>query len=153
MKIVFINNLYKPYARGGAERVVEERAHSALARSDEAVVITLAKNKSEHKQVFWDGKIKVIRIWTKNIFSYFDLSKHSYLIKLIWHFIDIFGCTRDLQQILLSEKPDVVETHNLVGTQCRNFKFQISNFKSKILFAIADRSPGAHPVRPIQTFR
>jgi len=115
MKIVFINNLYKPYARGGAERVVEQRALEALEKGDDVTVITLAKNKSEHKQIFWDGKIKIIRIWPKNIFSYFDLAKHNFFTKLVWHLIDIFGSSRDLQQILLSEKPDVVETHNLMG--------------------------------------
>lgn len=115
MKIVFINNLYKPYARGGAERVVEQRALEALDRGDEVVVITLAKDESEHKQVFWDGKIKVVRIYPKNIFSYFDLAKHNFFTKLVWHLIDIFGSSQDLQNILKTEKPDVVEMHNLVG--------------------------------------
>jgi len=115
MKIVFINNLYKPYARGGAEKVVEQRALKALEQNNEVTIITLAKNKSEHNQVFWDGKIIIIRIYPQNIFSYFDLSKHNYFIKLIWHFIDIFGCMSELKQILLFEKPNIVETHNLIG--------------------------------------
>ncbi len=132
MKIVFINNLHKPYARGGAEFVVEQRAQLASIKGDEAVVITLAKNKSEHKQVFWDGKIKVIRIWPKNIFSYFDLNKHNYLTKLIWHFIDIFGCSHALKQILLSEKPDVVETHNLVGFEVYKVNKVLKSIKSDI---------------------
>lgn len=132
MKIVFINNLYKPYVRGGAEKVVEQRALKALEQNNEVTIITLAKNKSEHNQVFWDGKIKIIRIYPKNIFTYFDLNKHGYLTKLIWHFIDIFGCARYLQQILLSEKPEVVETHNLMGVGVYKIYKVLKSIKSGI---------------------
>lgn len=132
MKIVFINNLYQPYARGGAETVVRERAGQAVDRGDEVIVITLAKDKTEHNQVFWDGKIKVIRIWTKNIFSYFDLNKHNFVLKLIWHFIDIFGCIPELKQILLSEKPDVVETHNLIGIRVYKVHKVLKFIKSSV---------------------
>lgn len=118
MKIVFINNLYQPYARGGAETVVKERAGQAVDRGDEVIVITLAKDKTEHNQVFWDGKIKIIRIWPRNIFSYFDLNKYNFFFKLVWHFVDIFnwGSTKVIKNILTQEQPDVVETHNLMGT-------------------------------------
>ena len=40
MKIVLINNLYPPYAVGGAERVVEEQAKQLLAEGKEVVIIT-----------------------------------------------------------------------------------------------------------------
>lgn len=132
MKKIFINNLYFPYARGGAETVVRERAKKVLEQGDEVTVITLAKNKTEHNQVFWDGKIKVIRIWPKNIFSYFDLNKHNYFVKLIWHFIDILGCMSELKQILLSEKPDVVETHNLIGMEVYKVNKVLKSIKSGI---------------------
>lgn len=132
MKKIFINNLYFPYARGGAETVVRERAKKVLEQGDEVTVITLAKNKTEHNQVFWDGKIKVIRIWPKNIFSYFDLNKHNYFVKLIWHFIDIFGCVPELKQILLSEKPNVVETHNLIGLEFYKVNKVLKSIKSGI---------------------
>lgn len=132
MKIVFINNLYQPYTRGGAEQVVEARARQATERGDEAVVVTLAKDKSEHNQVFWNGKIKVIRIYPKNIFSYFDLNKHNYFIKLVWHFIDIFGSSRDLQQILLSEKPNLIESHNLIGLGVHKVHKVLKSIKSDV---------------------
>ncbi|MFZ2978428.1 MAG: glycosyltransferase, partial [Candidatus Magasanikiibacteriota bacterium] len=120
MKVVLINNLYKPYAVGGAERVVERRAGELVDEGNEVVIITWRP---------WDGwgswvpvksfedDITVYRFWVPNIFSYKNLSKHNFGLKLIWHFIDIFNCWsgRIIHDILKSEQPDIVETHNLMG--------------------------------------
>ncbi|HBU06769.1 MAG TPA: hypothetical protein DEB09_01670 [Candidatus Magasanikbacteria bacterium] len=120
MKVVLINNLYKPYAVGGAERVVERRARELVDGGNDVVVITWRPWSGWGSwcpvKSFEDG-INIYRFWVPNIFSYKNLSKHNFVLKLIWHFIDIFNgwSGRIIHNILKSEKPDLVETHNLMG--------------------------------------
>lgn len=115
MKYCLINNLYPPYARGGAERVVENQARDLKKQGHEVFVITL-KPKRGDNQLEKDG-VKVYQIWPFNIFSYLDLNKHGFLMKLLWHKIDIFNIwsARKVKKILEQEKPDVVYIHNLMG--------------------------------------
>lgn len=120
MKICLINNLYPPYSVGGAERVVEKIAREKIENGDQAVVITW---KSWTGSGSWnpvktveDGVV-VYRFWVPNIFSYKNLAKHNFVLKLIWHLVDIFSfwSARIIKKILEREKPDEVQTHNLMG--------------------------------------
>ena len=43
MKICFINNLYKPYNKGGAETVIENIMSGLVFRGHEVVLITLGR--------------------------------------------------------------------------------------------------------------
>lgn len=128
MKICLINNLYQPYAVGGAEKVVEARAKKYLAEGNEVFIITTQPYKgwdSLIPQKTIEEGIMVYRFYSPNIFWYKNLDKHNFLLKLIWHFLDIFNfwSTDIVYKILGEEKPDVVETHNLIGIGCYNFKF------------------------------
>lgn len=120
MKIVYINNLYPPYAVGGAEQVVFERAAEAVGRGETVVAITSAP---------WSGwgswrpirtvemDVAVYRFWVPNICWYRNLGRHTFLFRMFWHKIDVWNMwsTKIVQRILETEKPDVVETHNLMG--------------------------------------
>lgn len=120
MKTCFLNNLYPPYAVGGAERVVFARAKAMVERGEEAVVITTAP---------WQGwgswrpiktveeGIVVYRFWVPHMCWYRDLQKHSLLFKLLWHKIDVWNWQAGLivKNILQTERPDIAETHNLMG--------------------------------------
>ncbi len=120
MKICLINNLYPPNAVGGAETVVEKTAKSLVAKGEEAVVITSGVWKgwgSWKPERVEESGVVVYRFWVPNIFPYRSLRKHNLLSKLAWHKIDIFNCwsASIVRGILAVEKPDEVQTHNLMG--------------------------------------
>ena len=114
-KVCLINNLYGDNAVGGAEIVVQARALEYKKKGDSVIVITTKADKNPKIEKNNENGITVYRVWIPNIFYYKDLSKHGFVLKLIWHFIDIFKKPKAIEEILVEEKPDVVETHNLMG--------------------------------------
>ena len=115
MKICFINNLYRPYNKGGAETVIENIMSGLVFRGYEVVLITLGR-KDEVKIVNENTKIYYIKIF--NIFSFLDIDKYNnILLKLIWWLINIFNISSyiKIKKILKQEKPDIINLHNLTG--------------------------------------
>ncbi len=119
MKVCLINNLYGKNAVGGAETVVSRRALLCKEQGNEVCIITTKASKSPKIEKNNENGIDIYRVYIPNIFYYKDLGKHGFFLKLIWHFIDIFNSPKVIKQVLKEEKPDVVETHNLMGI---NFK-------------------------------
>ena len=114
MKICIINNLYKPYNKGGAETVIENIIYG-LSLDNEIILITLGRKDSVRT-----GLRPVRTYYTKpcNIFSYLDIdSKKNILLKLIWWLINIFNISSyiKIKKILKQEEQDVVNLHNLTG--------------------------------------
>ena len=111
MKICLISNLYKPYARGGAETAVELIADGLKKGGYEVVIITT-------KPLF--NKVRIqkseIRIHYVNGI-YYHLNKIPKFLRLFWHLFDMFGIGGYLavSKILKKEKPDAVMTHCLKG--------------------------------------
>lgn len=114
MKICLINNLYPPYARGGAEEVVARTAQGLKNAGHEVVLITGAPCSDE--PIVEEG-VKIYRLAPYNLYFYPTGAKHGWLARLVWHLIDIFNfvLARKIKKILQVEKPDVVHTHNLMG--------------------------------------
>ncbi|NCF75218.1 MAG: glycosyltransferase [Xanthomonadaceae bacterium] len=113
MKVCLINNLYKPFARGGAERVVENIVNVLKADGYEVFVITT-------KPIFKKVKnrdVKVYYFFPLNLFWIGNIEKHNILCRLFWHFFDIFNLHSyfRIKKILQEENPDLVITHNLKG--------------------------------------
>ncbi|MBI5221925.1 MAG: glycosyltransferase [Candidatus Magasanikbacteria bacterium] len=120
MKLCLINNLFPPYSVGGAERVVERIAKEAVKNGGQAVVITWKPWTGWgpwHPVKMVEDGVAVYRFWVPNIFSYKNLTKHNFLFKLWWHKIDIWNFLSAwiIKKILEQEKPDEVQTHNLMG--------------------------------------
>jgi len=120
MKILLINNLYKPYAVGGAEKVVEARAKEYLKQRKEVIIITSAPKNSENflrPQISNEEGIKIYRFYPLNLCWYKDLNKHGFVFKLLWHVVDVFGrhSARVIKKIIEDEKPSEIELHNLMG--------------------------------------
>jgi len=120
MKVVFINNLFPPYAVGGAEQVVAARAAELVSAGEEAVVISWRPWQgwgSWRPQKGVENGIIIYRYWVPNIFSYTNLAKHNFFWKILWHKLDVWNCWsgRIVKKILQQENPDKVETHNLMG--------------------------------------
>lgn len=122
MRVFLVNNLYRPYARGGAETVVETAARTLRDAGHEVHVITIGRSQDVHW--FWrtstcveDG-ITIHRFAPMQFFNYTrNIGRMPFWLRMIWHawdLIDDFGywvLRRRIQQL----RPDTVYTHNVKG--------------------------------------
>jgi glycosyltransferase involved in cell wall biosynthesis len=114
MKLCLINNLYPPHARGGAEQVVYKTVQGLLRAGHKVVVITTAPG-GAHK--WQENNLTVYRFQPWNLFFYTNAHKYSVVHRALWHLIDMFhfGAAKHVKNILQTEAPNVVHTHNLMG--------------------------------------
>jgi len=113
MKIVLANNLFEPYNRGGAEKVMKEMADNFLNAGHEVIIIsTIPKDKNEFKSLT-NSNYQIYQIPS----SYYNLANYSKLRKLLWHLNNFCNPKKRItyHKILKKEKPDLIITHNLVG--------------------------------------
>ena len=108
MKIGLINNLYKPYQKGGAERVVELLANELTELGHTIFVVSTCpsiKLDNEESNVYYLKS------------SYSNLSKWSYTKRLVWQINNLVNLKKYYQitKILKKEKPELVVTNNLMG--------------------------------------
>ncbi|MEK7545631.1 MAG: glycosyltransferase family 4 protein [Patescibacteria group bacterium] len=120
MRICLISNLYPPYARGGAERVVETEARALKAIGHDVCVITaepVRDDGSVAPRMTDEGGIRVWRFHPLNLFFYGDIGRHSAPSRLLWHAWDAWNphAAECVEAILKKERPDVVHTHSLKG--------------------------------------
>ncbi len=116
MKICLISNLYEPLARGGAENVVKQTAEGLLKAGHEIFIITTSPDNTSTKQTK-QNNFAIYRFKPMNLFYYLKLDEKNILLKILWHFINIFNFSASsfVEKILKNEKPDIVMTHNLMG--------------------------------------
>ncbi|MFH0854306.1 MAG: glycosyltransferase [bacterium] len=138
MKICVITSLYKPYSKGGAERVVEDIVKGLAGKGHEVLVVTTGhlfahpSNGIKLKHSFCEEpalcdsrtgyrqdaeQIKIIRFYPCNLFWFWDIDKKKIWLRLPWHIIDVFNLYSyfKIKKILKKGKPDIVMTHNLKG--------------------------------------
>lgn len=115
MKIVLISNLYKPYNRGGAERIVELMAEGLKQIGDDVHIITASPDFEYSCEVTDNHQIH--RIFHGNIFFYPNGYKYNFIFRTLWRLIDTCNLytASKVKAILKNIKPDIVITHNLVG--------------------------------------
>jgi len=109
MKIALINNLYFPYNKGGAEKIVEKQIQKLKNSGHETFLITTKpKNKTE--------KNSNINTYYLNS-NYYNLNKIPKAFRLFWHINQFlkFKTNRKIKKILEEEKPDIAITHNIIG--------------------------------------
>ena len=111
MRICLINNLYPPFSRGGAERIVELSARGLKSAGHEVFIIT---TKPIFRKI--DKASNKIKVYYINSFFYY-LDKIPMILRLFWHISDMFNAGKyiKIKSILKKEKPDMVLTHNLKG--------------------------------------
>jgi glycosyltransferase involved in cell wall biosynthesis len=116
MKIGIINNLYKPYNKGGAEKVceriiaeLEENGHSCF------IITTKPKDKAE---INHEPKTHYLSS------EYYNLGKKSLPYRFFWQIRNIFnfGKEKKIKKILQLEKPDLIISNNLMGVGLKTFK-------------------------------
>ena len=105
MKIVITNNLYAPWVRGGAERIVEKTAEGLENKGHEVFIIATAPKESRTEKAYYLGSI------------FYNLDKYPFWLRFFWHLWDIFNFVHraKIKKILKEKKPDLVITHNLQG--------------------------------------
>lgn len=108
MKIGLINNLYKPYQKGGAERVVELLNNQLIDLGHSVFIIStrpkLKKDNEEINTYYLDS-------------NYSELNQLSYLKRLLWQIYNLVNLKKywQISKIFKKEKPDLVISHNLMG--------------------------------------
>ncbi len=114
-KAVFINTLYAPHEKGGAERSVKAIAEEHTRNGGQSVVITLSPNKKQTTDVLNGVKIYYVPVF--NVPSYLFFGHGGLFKKILWKLIDLYNPVMAwrVYLILKSERPCVVETNNLQG--------------------------------------
>jgi Glycosyltransferase len=108
MKIGLINNLYKPYQKGGAERIVEILSEQLKSLGHSVFIIStqpkIIKANEEANAYYLSS-------------SYSELSHFSTVHRLFWQINNLVNLKkyRAISKILKTEKPDLVITNNLMG--------------------------------------
>jgi len=114
MKFCLVNNLFPPYQRGGAEKIVSLIANGLKDRG-EVSILTSQPSGGFNCQL--SDKIKICRFYPEN--NYYLLADHqqTWFKKLIWHFNDLFSRKnlKTIEAFLNQEKPQIISTHNLAG--------------------------------------
>lgn len=108
MKIGLINNLYKPYQKGGAERVVEILNDQLIELGHSTFIISTKPEETksnEEKNTYYLNS------------SYSKLNQFSFISRLAWQLTNLVNIKKyqEVLNILKTEKPDLVITNNLMG--------------------------------------
>ena len=129
MKICLINNLYKPFSRGGADRVLEITRDGLRERGFDVFVISTKPYFSKH--------INNKNYYLKSFFHY--LNKIPKPVRLFYHLADFLSIKKyfQIKKILKKEKPDLIITHNFKGLGLLIFK-AIKNSKIKHIHILHD---------------
>ena len=116
MKIVVCHNLYEPYERGGAERVVKDLIAAQQAAGHELVLITTRPRGRQLAPATASAPEKELKIYRLASFFY-KLSAWPVFFRPLWHLANLLAINkyRKIKNILRREKPDLVITHNLMG--------------------------------------
>jgi glycosyltransferase involved in cell wall biosynthesis len=115
MKILYINSLYSPLIKGGAELSLQLIVEGMKSLGHEVVVASLhPESVAQADEV---NGVKVIRAPLKNAYWPYRDTQASTLSKLTWHIRDRKNpaMAETIRQILKEEQPDVVSCHNLAG--------------------------------------
>lgn len=142
MKICLINNLYKPFNRGGAEKITQTMANGLLRAGHKVFIITAKPHKRlsiTNYQSPPDAKAaKDKRIYYLNSL-YYNLNKLPKSLRLFWHVWDMFDVVSyfKIKNILSREKPDAVITGNLMGLGYLTIR-AVKKLKIKLIHVVHD---------------
>lgn len=111
MKVALINSLYKPYARGGAEKHTELLAEGLKNSGHEYIVITTYPAFTHKPSP--DSQEKIYYLFS----FFYNLNKMPKWARLFWHFLDTFNIYKFFLLIYLfkKEKLDIVILNNQKG--------------------------------------
>src|SRR3989338_6248271 len=116
MKICLINNLYKPYNRGGAEKITLNIAQGLSSRGHSVFIVTTRphlKAVKNSQPAGYDDKIKIY--YLKSLF--FNLNRWPKPLRFFWHAWNMFNFINyfKIKRILRQENCEAVISNNLMG--------------------------------------
>jgi len=118
MTIGLFNNLFEPYARGGAEIITRRLAEELSLAGENIFLITTrptgaAAKLDQEKQTAADSKFPIYYLDS----HFYNLAEHNSAWRLAWQINNLFSLSkrRQIKKILQAEKPEIVITHNLMG--------------------------------------
>jgi glycosyltransferase involved in cell wall biosynthesis len=115
MRIVLVNTGHPATIKGGAEAAVLDLAHRLAARGHSvALVVHHGGTTLERSE---DRGVRVYALPNRNLYFAFDGAKRPAPLRLAWHALDSANpwMASAFGRILDEEKPDIVNTHVLVG--------------------------------------
>ncbi|HKA34491.1 MAG TPA: glycosyltransferase family 4 protein [Candidatus Binatia bacterium] len=115
MKILFVNALYEPNVRGGAERAIQNLAEALASAGAETVVAsTVGAGKGSERNI---RGVKVVYLPIANLHWPYDRVPRSSARRKLWHLADIYNLAMKvrLRRLMRDESPDIVHTSNLQG--------------------------------------
>ncbi|HBA36758.1 TPA: hypothetical protein DCZ15_02665 [Candidatus Falkowbacteria bacterium] len=128
MKIGLIHNLYGQFSRGGAETVVEMMLNE-LRQSGHEVFLISTRPLDRPRDKNQNSTTQAFKIYDRPS-RFYRLAEMPKWRRLLWHGGQLFFPTkRQIRKILLTEKPDLIITHNLSGL---GFRLPIMLRKLKI---------------------
>ena len=123
MKILLLTNLFIPFTRGGAERIVELQANLFAQAGHEVLVVTPTPDPRFLESVLESGA-RVVRFRPRNLYFTLNDFRQSWWKRSLWHLIDLYHPypKRFVCRVIASEKPDLVITPNMKGFGLRAFE-------------------------------
>lgn len=121
MKIAVISNLFSPYERGGAEKIVKKTISQFVNNKHSVTLITSKPFKNIKSLIPKEDKInnnlKIFRFYPLNILYYLNDYKHASFVRLIFHVIDVFNIHAffTVLFLLFRDRPNLLFVHNLKG--------------------------------------
>jgi glycosyltransferase involved in cell wall biosynthesis len=108
MKIGLLNNLYAPYNRGGAEKVVERLKNDLSNLGHQVFVVTTTPEETRA-----DNQNHVYYLAS----NYYYLNQLPLALKFIWQLGNLINLKKqsEIKKIIETEKPDLIISHNLMG--------------------------------------
>lgn len=124
MKIAVLTNLYPPIVRGGAENVAKRIVTELKSRGHDVFVVSTEPYKKWWSFFLRKDSFSAVRVYRVRPFNFYHLLydyKYPFLLRALWHLIDLYSPTvvGQVKRLFEYEKPDVVLTHNLKGLSLR----------------------------------
>jgi glycosyltransferase involved in cell wall biosynthesis len=115
MKILFVNSLYAPNVRGGAEIAIQHLAEALAGHGNDIVVASTVGD--ERGSVGIIRGVKVVYLPIANLHWPYDRVPRSSARRKLWHLADIYNPAMKmrLRRLMREERPDIVHTSNLQG--------------------------------------
>jgi glycosyltransferase involved in cell wall biosynthesis len=115
MKILYINSLYSPLVKGGAELSLQLIVEGMKSLGHEVVVASLHPGKDRVTE--YVNHVKVIRAPLKNTYWPYQDTQAPKLSRIAWHVRDRknHAMGKVIREIIHEERPDVASCHNLAG--------------------------------------
>jgi glycosyltransferase involved in cell wall biosynthesis len=117
VKVAYLNTLYPPHVRGGAELVLQAQARAMAARGHEVTVLTIGPQRAPARTEEQAGNVRVVRAGYRNRYFHQLGAAPPALERLRWHWRDRHDAAmaREARSLLQGLQPDVVCCHNLAG--------------------------------------